>query len=61
MTLAQSAAMAAESFLAIMPIGKFHGTISPTTPAGRYCTVHSQPRGRSASLRGLSRSRCSAQ
>ncbi|MQM38571.1 hypothetical protein KBTX_02582 [wastewater metagenome] len=34
-TLAQSAASAEESFLAIMPMGKFQGVLSATTPAGR--------------------------
>ena len=35
MTEGQPAARAAESFLAIMPMGKFQGTIRPVTPMGR--------------------------
>ena len=31
---------AAGTFFAIMPMGKFHGVIDATTPAGRWWTSH---------------------
>ena len=48
-TVAQPAAMAAASLLAIVPAAAFHGAKSPDTPTGRICRIDtpSTPTGRS--------------